>query len=171
MPTVVGTEHASGCCNCCHYVHLHAHSRSGERCWVVRRHMDVSSVHQSRRLQYVSYDKHPMGGVHCGRGETVGLSSKFWDSYNASTSRFIFSETGFGFGRDWGCAFAHAPPLQEFGDMLTRSIRNRIQSRDGKRICACWCIALVACVCGVCVSSRARRGYQCMGYRPACAAT
>ena len=30
--------------------------------------------------------------------------------------------------------------------MLTRSIRNRINSRDGKQICACWCIALV-CVC------------------------
>ena len=53
----------------------------------------------------------------------------------------------FGFGRDWGCAFAHAPPLQEFGGMLTRNITNRIQSRDGKRICACWCSALVGCVC------------------------
>ena len=53
---------------------------------------------------------------------------------------------GSGFGRDWGCAFSHAPPLQEFGDMLTRSIRNRIQSRDGKRICACWYIGLVVCV-------------------------
>ena len=53
-------------------------------------------------------------------------------------------EAGLGFGRDWGGAFAHAPTLQEFGD---RSIRNRIQSRDGKRICACWFIPLVVCVC------------------------
>ena len=55
----------------------------------------------------------------------------------------MISGFGFGFGRDWGCAFAHSPPLQEFGDMLTRSIRKRIQRRDGKRICVCWCIAFV----------------------------
>ena len=72
-----------------------------------------------------------------GQGGTVGLSSKFWHSYNESTSRFILYEAGFVFGRDQGCVFAHAPPLQEFGDMLTRSIRNRIQNRDGKQICAC----------------------------------
>ena len=48
-----------------------------------------------------------------------------------------------------GFTFAHTPPLQEFGDMLTRIIRNRPQSRDGKRICACWCIAslVVCCLC------------------------
>ena len=33
------------------------------------------------------------------------------------------------------CAFAHAP-LQEFGDMLIRSTRDRIEKREGTRICA-----------------------------------
>ena len=74
-------------------------------------------------------------------------SSDFSSSYNERTSTIIS-----GFGRDWGCAFAHAPPLQEFGDMLTMSITNRIQSRDDKRICACWCLALVAFVYCMCVS-------------------
>ena len=78
------------------------------------------------------------GGVRWDRGETGGLSSKFWDSYNQSRSSF-------GCQRDWGYVFAHAPPLQEFGDMLKRSITNKIQSH-GKRICACWCIAFVVCV-------------------------
>ena len=83
------------------------------------------------------------------------------DNYNGSTSSVVLYEPGFGFGRDWGCAFAHAPPLQEFGDMLTRSITNRIQSRDGKRICTCWCIYFVVCVgvrvgVSICVSLCAR---------------
>ena len=30
--------------------------------------------------------------------------------------------------------FAHAPPRQEFGDALTRSMRNSTQNRDGKLI-------------------------------------
>ena len=30
--------------------------------------------------------------------------------------------------------------------MLTRNTRKRIQSRDGKRVCKCWCIALVVCL-------------------------
>ena len=34
-------------------------------------------------------------------------------------------------------AFAHAPPLQEFGEMLMRIIRNRIQSCEDKLICVC----------------------------------
>ena len=33
------------------------------------------------------------GGVRLGTGETVSLSSKFWDIYNESTSRFIVDET------------------------------------------------------------------------------
>ena len=84
------------------------------------------------------------------RGKTAVLSFKFWDIYNGSTSRSILYEAvfGFGVGRDWGYTVAHAPPLQEFGDMLTtRNIRSRIQSREGKRICTCWCIALVVSVC------------------------
>ena len=76
----------------------------------------------------------------------VGQSSTIWYSYNESASTFIY-QAGFGFGRDCGCAFDHAPPLQEFGDMLTRRIRNRIQTRDDKKICICWCIVLVVCVC------------------------
>ena len=47
---------------------------------------------------------------------------------------------------EFGGVFAYAPPLQEFGNMLTRSIRNRIQNRDVKRICACCHLALVVCV-------------------------
>ena len=87
------------------------------------------------------------GGVGWERGETVvGLTSKIWDSYNSSESRFILCKAGFGFARDWGCAFAH-PPLQEFSDMLTMSIRNRIQSREGKKICAYMCIDFVICIC------------------------
>ena len=81
-----------------------------------------------------------------GQGETVGLCSEFWHSYNESTSRFTLHEAGFGFRRDQRCVFVHAPPLQQFGDMLTRSTRNRIQNRDGKKICACCCIAFVVCV-------------------------
>ena len=34
-------------------------------------------------------------------------------------------------------ALAHAPPLQEFGEMLTMSTKNRIQIFEGKVICAC----------------------------------
>ena len=48
------------------------------------------------------------------------------------------------------CARTHArthAPLQGFGDMPTRRTRNRIQSRDGKRICACCRIASVDCAC------------------------
>ena len=41
----------------------------------------------------------------------------------------------------------HAPALQEFDDMMARSIIKRIQSRDGKRICTCKCIALVVSAC------------------------
>ena len=41
----------------------------------------------------------------------------------------------------------HAPALQEFGDMMARSIKKKIESRDGKCICACWYITLVVCVC------------------------
>ena len=78
------------------------------------------------------------GGAGWEPGEIVGLSFKFWESYNESTSRCILYEVGFGFGQDSGCAFAYAPPLQESGEMLTRSIKSRIQSREGKRICACW---------------------------------
>ena len=80
------------------------------------------------------------GGMGWVRGETVCMSSTFWDSYSKRTSRF-------GFERAWRFAFVHAPALQDFGDMLTKRTRNRIQSRDGKRICACWCIALVVRVC------------------------
>ena len=53
---------------------------------------------------------------------------------------------GLAWGRDWGCAFAHAP-LQEFGDMLIKSIRTRIKIFQGKRICASWWIPLLVCVC------------------------
>ena len=41
------------------------------------------------------------GGVGLGKGETVVLSSKFWDSYNESTSSFILYEAG---PVDCGCA-------------------------------------------------------------------
>ena len=37
--------------------------------------------------------------------------------------------------RDYMCTFAHAP-LQEPGDMLIRSTRDRIEKREGTRICA-----------------------------------
>ena len=76
--------------------------------------------------------------------------------YNESTPRFILHEAKFGFRfRLWGCVFAHAPLLQEFGDMLTRIIINRIQSRDGKRICACfaYCFSVSACMSvSICIS-------------------
>ena len=37
----------------------------------------------------------------------------------------------------WECRFGHAPPLQEFGEILMSSIRNRIQSCEDKLTCAC----------------------------------
>ena len=40
---------------------------------------------------------------------------------------------------------AHSP-LQEFGDMLIKSVAIRIQRHGGKRICACWWIAPLVCV-------------------------
>ena len=49
---------------------------------------------------------------------------------------------------------ANVPPLQEFGDMLTSSIANMIQSRGTKRIVACCCV-LVVCVC-VCLCNYLR---------------
>ena len=101
-------------------------------------------------------DRGENAGVSWSKGETAGLSSKFWQSYNESTSRFISRV------RVWvrlGYTLCNTPPLQEFGDMLARSIRNRIESRGGKRICVCWCVALglVVCVCvsvSVCVCVR-----------------
>ena len=79
---------------------------------------------------------------------------KFGISINESTPRFIVYEAG----RDWGYAFVHAPPLQEFGDMLTSSIANRIQIRDSERICAYGCVCVVCvCVClcvYLCISVR-----------------
>ena len=50
--------------------------------------------------------------------------------------------------------FAHAP-LQEFGDMLIKSIWNRIKRCEGKRICACCWVALLGSVSArVAVSTR-----------------
>ena len=45
----------------------------------------------------------------------------------------------------------HAP-LQEVGDILIKSIRNRIQQYQCKRICACWWIApfVSASLCVLC---------------------
>ena len=68
-----------------------------------------------------------------GRGE---LGSKFWDrslklKFVKVYTRFILYEA------EIGVAFVHVPSLQEFGDMLARRTRKRIQSRDGKCICAC----------------------------------
>ena len=68
------------------------------------------------------------------------MTSKFWE---LQRKHKLLHEAGFG----------HEPPRQEFGDMLRRSIRNRMQSCDGKRICACWCIVLVLYV-RVCVYLR-----------------
>ena len=100
------------------------------------------------------------------RGKTAVLSFKFWDIYNGSTSRSILYEAvfGFGVGRDWGYTVAHAPALQEFGDMLARSKRNRVQSRDGTLVCVFG--ALLELLVSLCA-----RAYQCMSNQPACAAT
>ena len=95
-----------------------------------------------------------MGRGELGRSETVGLSSKFWEAKRKHVNLMLY-DAGFGFGRDRGSFYMHtvrrtgryAPPLQEFGGMLKRRIRNRIQSRDGKRICGCWRIVSVACTC------------------------
>ena len=59
---------------------------------------------------------------------------------------------------DRGFVFVHAP-LPEFGEMLMRSIRNKIQSCEDKLICACGCLHVCLClsVC-ICVS------VECMGY-------
>ena len=90
-------------------------------------------------------------GVGWDGGETVGLSSKFRDGYNDSMSRFYNTRQGSGLGEIGECAFSHAPPLQEFGEMLARIRRNMVQSPDVKRICTCWCIVLVACVYSTCI--------------------
>ena len=37
--------------------------------------------------------------------------------------------------------FIHTP-LSEFGDVLIKTMMNRIRRCEGKRICACWCTAL-----------------------------
>ena len=34
-------------------------------------------------------------------------------------------------------AFDHAPPVQEFGEVLMRSVMTRIQTFEDKLICAC----------------------------------
>ena len=55
---------------------------------------------------------------------------------------------GSGFARDWDVNLrTHSPAPQEFNNMLTRNMGNRIQSRDGKQICTRWCIDFVICVC------------------------
>ena len=56
-----------------------------------------------------------------------------------------------------GRLFAHSP-LQEFDDMLVKSVTTRIQRQEGKRICACWYIAPLVCVrVSVCVCVRMRK--------------
>ena len=81
-----------------------------------------------------------------GQGRTSRADFYIWDSYKETKPMRILYEAGS--ASFWGESgvFTHAPPLQETGHMLTRSIRNRIQSRDGTRICRCWCIAVVVCV-------------------------
>ena len=62
------------------------------------------------------------------RGERVGLSSTFWDSYNEWTSRFILYGGGFWFrfGHNWGYVFAYTPPL------TTTRIRRRADEENKK---------------------------------------
>ena len=92
------------------------------------------------------------------RGEIVGLSSKL-KTQNGKASRKVHQWLYYirlGSGSVSGeMRYAHAPALQEFGDKLTRRIRHRTQSRDGKRIRVCPSIALVACARAcVCVFPR-----------------
>ena len=66
-------------------------------------------------------------GVGWGGGETLGLSSKF--GMATTKARAVLYAKLYVFtlckARVWVCVFAHAPPLQEFCEMmLTRSSRN-----------------------------------------------
>ena len=59
--------------------------------------------------------------------------------------------------------------MQELGEKPTSSIRNRIQNRDGKRICAWWCVVSVPCFCGrayVHLRILSQEGYQYMPTSP-----
>ena len=69
------------------------------------------------------------------------MSFKHWERLNDRLAVKWLSKWGQDEGKDKvkisdAKVFAHAP-LQGFGEMLTRSIRNRIQRCDGKRICPC----------------------------------
>ena len=57
----------------------------------------------------------------------------------------LHATTSFGFERDDYLKefVAHAPLIQVFGDMLTRRAKNKIQSRDDKWICLCWCVDFI----------------------------
>ena len=96
-------------------------------------------------------------GLDCGENAGMGRSgvgqgrnSSGWDSCTEKiTIKSTLYESRFGlvFEQDSGCALARSPPLQEFGDMMTRSIRKyRTRRPHGKRICAWWRINLVVCV-------------------------
>ena len=99
------------------------------------------------------------GGENAGSGgRAIMLSINYWDS-NEKVCKYdcMSVKIYIGLGRvhvkgDRGCAFVHAP-LQDVGDILIliKSVRKRIQKCEGKRVCACWWIALFvsvpACVC------------------------
>ena len=51
-------------------------------------------------------------------------------------------ETKLGWHLCWWFVFAHVP-VQEYGEILTRSIQHRTQRCDGRQICECWWIALL----------------------------
>ena len=44
-----------------------------------------------------------------------------------------------------GDSIGHAPPLQEFGEVTMRSVRDRIQSCEDKLTCACQCLSVYRC--------------------------
>ena len=90
------------------------------------------------------------GGAGWGRSETVGIGSRSVLNFGLGTMKVRYSSyhvrQGPGFARDWDVNLrTHSPAPQEFNNMLKRRIRNRIQSRDGRQIYACSCIAFVCC--------------------------
>ena len=91
-------------------------------------------------------------------GEAVRLSPKYWeklngmmileckdqDLYHAAVQ--VWRRVRVGARLGYAFVFESHAHLEEFGNMLIRSIKNRNQRREGKQIWARWCNVLYVCV-------------------------
>ena len=75
-------------------------------------------------------------------GESVRMGSRYWEKLNGMSivcgMKVYIICGGVRVRTRLGCAFARAP-LHEFGNVLTKSIKNMNQRCEDKRIWVRWC--------------------------------